>query len=115
MSPIAEVTLPPRSRRWTEQDAREAMALLEAGKVAGFGEFTDPTEDDGTPKVGKKSGEPITGDGRARSAGNALNDQIAALNGGKRYRVTVRPIGPGKYMGALEPVEAKHVTRKSGK
>jgi hypothetical protein len=97
--PITEgVTIPPRSRTFTEQEVLEAHAALKDGKNIGYGTFDTQAS--------------------ARSAGHTLNRMIQETEpGATKYATTVFPSkdDPTKFTGAMLPKPAKVVNKKSAK
>lgn len=98
----AGLTIPPRSRLFTEQDARAAYEALSSGQTAGYGTF--------------KSAE------AARSAGNTLNKLVRNFYpdsqkwAGTVFAVTVTNEETGEetiqYAGVLKPEKAKDAPPK---
>jgi hypothetical protein len=92
---IEAVTVPTRSRLWTDEDAKAAYDLLSAGQAAKFGEYETES--------------------KARTQGMAL-DRLISSRHGRRFGVTVWTDQDGKVIGALLPREPRQRQPKpSGK
>jgi hypothetical protein len=90
---IEEIAVPVRSRIWTDEDAKNAFALLSDGKAAKYGEY-----------------EGENAESKARTQGMAL-DRLIKANHGRRFGVSVWKNADGKFVGALLPREP--VARKA--
>ena len=103
-----------RSSLWTPQDAADALAILNAGKAAKYGDYSDRvTEKDRKGKNGKiPAGTVVPAEAVARSQGVSLVKLIQNLDPEhRRFSIRTRRTGPGAAEGTVYPAPARVVSR----
>lgn len=87
-----DLAIPPRSRTFTEEDAKTILGYLNEDRNCGYGTFTSGAA--------------------ARSAGVALNRMLTAVGATQKYATSVVKRSDTEYVGVVLPKAAKVVERK---